>query len=231
MDHDSVHRTRRAPPLANLVTLSRLPLLLTVIWLACRPPGWWQVAGTVLLILVFVMDGLDGYIARRRGECSPFGAMLDIALDRVVELALWTTFAGLGLAPLWVVLVFLVRGALVDAIRASAVAAEGTAPFEALRHPLAVWLVAGRFMRGFYAAIKAITFCWLLAFSAVPTLLAAHAPPSWMPLWEALAPYVGAISSALIWTSVALCLARGLPVIVESARMLRPMGGDRRQHG
>lgn len=193
--------------------------------MAYQPLGLWQIAATLLLVGVFVLDGIDGHVARRRGEESAFGAMLDIALDRIVELSMWMTLASLQAAPLWVGLLFLVRGGLVDAIRARRVAEDGTAPFDALRHPLARWLVKGRFMRGFYAAIKAITFCWLLFFLPMPVLLAETAPA----LWSAVAPYATLLGTLLIWLSALLCVVRGLPVVMEYAHVLRHSG--RAQHG
>ena len=62
--------------MANLVTLSRLLLLIVVVALSYVPPTPWQLASFFLIILIFVTDGLDGYIARRRHETSLFGALL-----------------------------------------------------------------------------------------------------------------------------------------------------------
>lgn len=197
--------------MANLITLSRLLLLFVVLWIAHLPPSWWQLTAVALLIVVFVTDALDGYVARKRNEETVFGAMFDIAVDRIVELCLWIAVANLDLAPVWVALLFVVRGSLVDAIRARQVAESGAAPFDMLRHPLAQWLVAGRFIRGFYAAIKAITFCWLLLFMPFPHLLPDLLPGVWEQ-WGFLPTLVGQM---LIGLSVILCLARGLPVILE----------------
>ena len=74
------------PAMANLITLSRLLLLIVVVVIAYQPEHpWWQLANVPLLIFLFVTDGLDGYVARKRGEASVFGAMFDIAGDRIVE--------------------------------------------------------------------------------------------------------------------------------------------------
>jgi CDP-diacylglycerol--glycerol-3-phosphate 3-phosphatidyltransferase len=103
--------------------------------------------------------------------------------------------------------VFVVRGSIVDAIRAQQATAVRASPFDAMRSPVARFLVAGRFMRAFYATMKAVAFCWLLLMQPLPDLVPAiWAQWSWLP---------NAISALLIWISVALCLARGAPVIVE----------------
>lgn len=200
--------------MANAISLSRLPLLLIVVWMAYRPPGLWQVAAVVLLIGVFALDGVDGAVARRRGEESPFGAVLDIAIDRAVELGMWFVLVDLGAAPLWAALVFVVRGALVDALRASRLTGEGVRPFDAFDGPLARWIVKGRFMRGFYAAVKATTFCWLLLFAGVSGSLAA----TWPGAWAVAEPAVDAFGLALVWITVATCVLRGLPDLAEYPR-------------
>ena len=200
--------------MANAISLSRLPLLFIVVWMAYRPPGPWQVAAMILLIGVFVLDGIDGAVARRRNEESSFGAVLDVAIDRAVELGMWFVLVDLGAAPLWAALVFVVRGSLVDALRAARLSAEGVQPFDAFEHPVARWIVKGRFMRGFYAAIKAITFCWLLFFLGASGLLAT----AWPDAWTVAAPVVDAFGLALVWVTVATCVLRGLPDLAEYPR-------------
>ena len=193
--------------MANLITLSRLLLLFVVVFIAYQPSSWLKLCDIPLLIFVFVTDGLDGYVARKRRETSQFGAMFDIAVDRIVELTLWVVFAHLALAPVWVPLVFVVRGSIVDAIRAQQATAVRASPFDAMRSPVARFLVAGRFMRAFYAVMKAVAFCWLLLMQPLPDLVPA--------IWTQWSWLLNAVSAVLIWFSVALCLVRGVPVIVE----------------
>lgn len=193
--------------MANTITLVRLLLLFLVLWLVHWTTGWLKLATMVLLIIVFVSDAFDGYVARKFNESSAFGAMFDIAVDRITELALWVVYASLGMVPVWMPVVFIVRGSLVDAIRAQQSTATGKQPFELANHPLAQWLVAGRFMRGFYAAMKGIAFCWLLLSQGVADL----APG----FWEGWGWLMNAIGTVLIYTIVILCILRGMPVIVE----------------
>ncbi|HHQ14046.1 MAG TPA: CDP-alcohol phosphatidyltransferase family protein, partial [Chromatiales bacterium] len=139
--------------MANLITLSRLLLLILVVVVAYQPPAAWQLIDIPLLILVFVTDGLDGYVARKRGEVSLFGAMFDIAGDRIVELTMWMVLADLDMVPIWVPLVFVIRGVIVDTIRAGQATEHGQSPFAAIRTGIGRWLVAGQFMRIFYAVL------------------------------------------------------------------------------
>jgi CDP-diacylglycerol---glycerol-3-phosphate 3-phosphatidyltransferase len=193
--------------MANLITLSRLLLLMVVVLVAYQPYSWWHILNVALLILVFVSDGLDGYVARKRGEESVFGAMFDIASDRIAELTMWIVLVDLGMVPVWVPLVFIVRGTIVDTIRANQVTTAHETPFSMLETPLGSWLVAGKFMRAFYAVLKATTFCWLLLIRPFPVLL-----PT---LWSGWSWLLEAIGVALVYLSVLICVIRGLPVIME----------------
>src|SRR5262249_53158962 len=120
---------------------------------------------------------------------------------------LWVVFAHLALAPVWVPLVFVVRGSIVDAIRAQQATAVRASPFDAMRSPVARFLVAGRFMRAFYAVMKAVAFCWLLLMQPLPDLVPA--------IWAQWSWLLNSVTALLIWFTVALCLARGVPVVVE----------------
>ena len=200
--------------MANLITLSRLFMLLVVVAIAYRPVSPMQLWIWPLLSLVFISDGLDGWVARRRGEESLFGALFDIAVDRIVELTLWIVLADLDLVPIWIPILFVIRGSLVDAIRASRVHADRRGPFSLLNSPIARWLVAGRFMRGFYASIKACAFVGLFLIKPLPLGVEALSP-SLMDVWAFLEPGFVPLVMTLTYLAVALCVLRGLPVIAE----------------
>lgn len=193
--------------MANLITLSRLVLLIAVVAIAYRGPSPWQFANVALLIVVFVTDGLDGWVARRRNETTLFGALFDIAGDRVVELTMWIVLADLRLVPIWVPLVFVVRGTVVDTIRASHSMGRGESPFEMMATPVGRFLVAGKFMRIGYAVLKATAFCWLLFLRPLPGTVPV--------LWAAWGGVLTGIGDALVYLAVLVCLLRGAPVIAE----------------
>ena len=193
--------------MANLVTLGRLLLLIVVVVLAYQPYSWWHVFNVGLLILVFASDGIDGYVARKRNEASVFGAVFDIAGDRITELSLWIVTADLGLVPIWVPIVFVIRGSIVDAIRAAQVSTLHDSPFSMMQSAVGKWLVAGRFMRIFYAAVKGTAFCWLLLIAPLVELTPV--------LWASWGWLLQLIATSLVYLSVVLCVLRGLPVIVE----------------
>jgi CDP-diacylglycerol---glycerol-3-phosphate 3-phosphatidyltransferase len=196
--------------MANLVTLSRLLLLLLVVWLFYQPLSAWSFANFFLIVFIFVSDGLDGYIARKRNETSLFGALFDIAGDRIVELTLWIVAADTDLVPIWVPLVFIIRGVIVDTIRSSNAVAEGVAPFAVMRSRLGKLIVAGKFMRVLYAVAKASAFAGLALQKPFPAVLP--------ELWGDVGWLLTALTYFFVYLSVVLCIARGLPVIAEFVR-------------
>lgn len=192
--------------MANLITLTRLLLLFVGVAIAYWAPPIVQLVNAPLILLIIALDGVDGYVARLRGEVSTFGSIFDIAVDRAVENVLWIVLGDLGLVPIWVAIVFIVRGAIVDTVRHARMGA-GDSPFGVMRTRLGRWLVAGRTMRGTYGVAKALTFAWALSLQPLPALLPAY--------WAAHAATLNGITMALVALSVALCLVRGLPVVAE----------------
>ncbi|MBP6747002.1 CDP-alcohol phosphatidyltransferase family protein, partial [bacterium] len=110
----------------NFITVSRVVLALATLALLYFPGAkesehqaiLWTAFG--LTVLVIWADGLDGYFARKLKQATKLGAILDIAGDRAVEMAYWIVFSSLGWVPVWVPLLFLVRGTFVDAMRSQA---------------------------------------------------------------------------------------------------------------
>ena len=192
--------------MANLITFSRFLLLLVLLGIVYWGDPWWQLANAPLMIFIIVTDALDGYVARKRGEETVFGATFDIAVDRIVENVMWVVLAHLGFIGVWVPLLFICRGNLVDAIRSRG-ASKGQAAFDMLQSPVGRFLVAGRFMRVFYAVVKAVTFAWILLWQPFPEL----APEFWVQ-WSAI---IQQVSFALVVLAAGLCVLRGLPVVLE----------------
>jgi len=192
--------------MANWVTFARFLLLFVLLGIVYSGVPTLQLVNAPLTILIIALDGVDGWVARRFNEESLFGATFDIAIDRIVETVLWVVLAHLGFIGVWIPLLFIIRGNLVDAIRSKG-AAGGTAAFDMMQSPVGRFLVAGRFMRGFYAVLKAITFAWILLWQPFDVL----APDFWAA-WGAGLSIVGLV---LAWASAAICVARGLPVIIE----------------
>jgi len=194
--------------LANWITLSRIPLLGIIIVLLYLPSATARIIAAPLILLLILLDMLDGYLARSRGEASLLGSVLDIAADRSVEYALWVVFAHLHLISVVIPLLVLVRGTFVDAIR-SVAPARGLKPFDLLRSPLGRFLVGSPWLRTPFAVAKAIAFALLALTYGLST---AGSPAGETLLLPA---------QIAAWVAVAFCLARGLPVLLEAPGVLR----------
>ena len=190
--------------LTNGASISNAPNLIvrvdasheTILWIAFG-----------LTVLVIWADGLDGYFARKLKQTSKFGAILDIASDRCVELAYWIVFCALQWIPAWVPLLFLVRGTFVDALRSHA-SEQGLTAFGAstmMQSGLGKFLVASNFSRFTYAVVKALAFCLVIA---------AHT--------QTLAnTIVSTVAIYLVYFSCFFCLVRGLPVLIDGQSLFK----------
>ena len=196
--------------LANWITLSRFPLLLISVLILYFGSATLRLAGVALLFVGLMLDTLDGMVARKTGQTSLFGSVLDIAADRTYELVLWVCFADLRMIPVAIPLIIIARTTLTDAFRSIGVG-QGTAPFAQHRTALGRFLVGSTWMRTGYAVTKTTTFCGLAlaqAFSGFPQDAAlARAVPPMMTVLQVTA-----------WLAVAFCVFRGLPVIIRSLR-------------
>ncbi|MFH1730175.1 MAG: CDP-diacylglycerol--glycerol-3-phosphate 3-phosphatidyltransferase [Planctomycetota bacterium] len=109
---------------ANLLTASRLVLTLPIIVLmyAGRPWAVWTAFGVFLAAMV--TDIFDGMLARRDPSRSTLGNYLDPIADKVLLTCVFICLAHLGILPVWMALVLVVREFVVNGVR-SAGAVQG----------------------------------------------------------------------------------------------------------
>jgi CDP-diacylglycerol--glycerol-3-phosphate 3-phosphatidyltransferase len=196
--------------LANRITVSRFPLLLVYVLIVYFAPPAWRLAAVGLLFVGLMLDTVDGIVARRSGQTSLIGSVLDIAADRTYELALWVCFADLRLIPVAIPLIVVARTTLTDAIRSIGVA-QGQAPLLQQDSALGKFLVASNWMRTSYSIAKITAFLGLAAAEA----LGGFDPATSMA--EVAAPVLG-VAQVIAWLAVVLCVLRGLPVIIGGLR-------------
>jgi CDP-diacylglycerol--glycerol-3-phosphate 3-phosphatidyltransferase len=200
---------------ANLITLARLPVLLVLVGLLFVPSFPAGLTGVGLLVVLYLMDWFDGYIARLRREVTEMGAVLDIALDRAVENILWIAFMYIGMVPLWVPIVFLIRSFVVDGIRSVALT-RGKSGFGMMHSAWGRFLVASRFMRAFYGLTKALVF-GLLYLTHVLAIKYPTVPTTLHP-WN----------QGLIFLAAGLCVLRGIPVVLDGRLYFGVRAGESR---
>jgi len=199
--------------MANLITLSRLPLMLVGVLMLYLGGPWARIAAGALMILLIVLDSIDGVVARRRHEVGMLGSKLDIAVDRIVELVMWVVYADLGLISVAIPIIVIIRGTLVDTVRSFGTM-WGKTPFGIMQTPWGKWLVGSGFMRTSYAVIKAVAFCLLAVALGLIELWSGTPRENWA---EGLRVF--AVVSA--WVAAAICVLRGAPVLIEARTLLR----------
>ena len=193
---------------ANAVAVTRASLAFLVVVLLYTSRELY-VGAFVLTLVAIWMDGLDGWVARRFGEVSRIGAAIDILTDRVVEMTYWIAFATLGWIPIWVPIVVVVRGLLVDGARAVAFEQGYTAfgSTSMMTSRLGRLLVSSRSSRLAYGLAKA------LAFSLMILAFATGLP-------DGVQSVLLGVAVASVYAAVVLCILRGVPVLLEVRRLL-----------
>ena len=102
--------TARVVTLPNLLTAARglaaIPVVLAIL------NGWFAIA-LAIIIIAGITDGLDGLVARRTGQTSDFGRLLDPIADKVLLVAAFVAASvpGRGFEPLpmWLVALAILR--------------------------------------------------------------------------------------------------------------------------
>ncbi len=136
------------------------PNLITVVRLSCIPLFLWLLFGrderfgaALLLAVLGTTDWVDGYVARRFGQVSELGKILDPTADRLLFLVGAVAMLVDGSVPVWFGVASLVREGLV-ALTAVVLGALGARRIDV------TWLG------------KCATFALMIAF---PSFLASHA--------------------------------------------------------
>jgi CDP-diacylglycerol---glycerol-3-phosphate 3-phosphatidyltransferase len=118
--------------LPNYITLSRIAAVPLIIWVLTTP--WFGpphdttrvVLASSIFILASITDGLDGYLARRRGQITTMGMLLDPLADKLMIAAAYITLVQLipSIVSVWVAVIIVGREFLISGLRSIA-AGEG----------------------------------------------------------------------------------------------------------
>jgi cardiolipin synthase len=87
--------------LPNLITLSRL-FLVPVLILLLKDQDY--LAALAVFMVAGLSDALDGYLAKRLGHTSRFGAILDPVADKILLVSAYVMLTVLGHLPFWLML-------------------------------------------------------------------------------------------------------------------------------
>ena len=201
--------------MANTITLARIPVLIVIILLLYLGTPALQVASAGLVLILIAMDTVDGIVARRRQEVGLVGSKLDIAVDRIIEEVLWVVYAHLGLISVAIPIIVIIRGGLVDTVRSFSLV-YGETSFGMMQTKWGQRLVASSFMRSVYGLSKAVAFC-ILALTVGLRGLWAGTPKA------DAAEVVWIVAVVLSWIATAICVIRGVPVLLEAPALLKDL--------
>lgn len=193
---------------ANIVSISRVFIAFIAIGLLFIKTQSAYIWALALTIIAFIMDGVDGYIARKYNQSSELGSVLDIMGDRIVEASYWIVFAVLGWINIIFPLICVARAFTTDSIRSVALS-KGMTAFGDKSMQSTAWgkfICSSKFMRISYAVAKVAAFV-LLIFAAIPGLNQNIAEPT------------NLIAIILAWFAIIFCVVRAIPVVAESGKL------------
>jgi cardiolipin synthase len=113
-DQNGLDRIATVPNLLSLIRIVLIPVFVLLILHRGT-----EAAGLLLLAAVVSTDWIDGYIARRTGQVSTVGKILDPVADRLALAAALITLVVRDAFPVWAALIVLVRDGLVLAAGAA----------------------------------------------------------------------------------------------------------------
>jgi cardiolipin synthase len=196
MDGEAGSDQSRILTIPNAITAARLLCIPVFLWLMLRPghEGWFPAA--ILLGVLGVTDGVDGYLARHLHQVSTLGKVLDPVADRLLLLAAGVASIALGAIPAWLGGLVVAREVLVAAGFLWVAAAGG-------RRVDVQW------------AGKAGTFGLMFA---LPLFLIGHANDDWRQVAEALA-WVAAVPALVLgWYAAFTYIPKARDALAESRR-------------
>lgn len=117
--------------LPNSITLFRIFCIPLLIWILSSSrfssaTGEKELLASALFIAAAMTDGIDGYLARKRGQITTIGILLDPLADKLLISAMFVALVQFNpsLVPAWIAIVIIGREFLVSGLRSIA-ATEG----------------------------------------------------------------------------------------------------------
>ena len=109
---------RRSLNLPNLITISRFVLSI-VLFVLIDATGWWRTAAVVFVVAALT-DYLDGYLARKYGQVTVLGRILDPFVDKIIICGAFIFLQKWDASGVtaWMTFIIIARELLVTSLRA-----------------------------------------------------------------------------------------------------------------
>lgn len=112
--------------LPTFLTLSRIVLIPVFVFTVYQHP----IFGAIIFSIASLTDFLDGYLARRSGEVTKFGIILDPIADKFLVISALIVLVEMERLPAWIAIIIIVREFLVTGLRAVALSKDIVIPAE-----------------------------------------------------------------------------------------------------
>jgi len=112
--------------LPTLLTLSRIVLIPFFVMVTPYNP----VLGALIFGVASVTDFLDGYLARKTGQITKFGIILDPIADKFLVISALVLLVDMSRLSAWIAIIIIVREFLVTGLRAVALSKDIVIPAE-----------------------------------------------------------------------------------------------------
>lgn len=114
--------------LPNSITMSRILMIPLLLWILSPHYPWrghsgeQEIAASVLFVLASITDGLDGYLARRRGQITTMGMLLDPLADKIMVTGALIALVAYNpqVVKVWIAVVIIGREFLISGLRSIA---------------------------------------------------------------------------------------------------------------
>lgn len=170
--------SRKPISLATQVTFSRILLAPVFLWVFFSDNNLvyqdnrliFKIIAALLAIFFVASDGLDGYLARKRGEVSQLGKYLDPYSDKIANMIIFLCFLASGHASVWMIAVIFFRESTVETLRTLAAASGVT--------------IDARRSGKWKTALQGTAIIAILVLEVVDTLIGRYAQgTNWAQVW------------------------------------------------
>lgn len=133
--------------LPNLITLGRILLIPVFVVLFITPTEDRSISAAILFVIAAASDLLDGYIARRTGQVTKLGKLLDPIADKLLVLSALILLVNVDRVSALVAILVIAREVTVTGIRAIAagegmiIAAETTGKYKMALQVVAITML------------------------------------------------------------------------------------------
>ena len=118
--------------MANYITILRMVLIFPVLLFATSYSSPYNWVALLLFVIAGITDHLDGYIARKTGSTSSFGALLDLVADKLLIIITLFYFISYESSILLIIpsILIVIREVVISAFRQLLSESEGNNPIK-----------------------------------------------------------------------------------------------------